>query len=221
MKTIQGVIFDMDGLLVDTEKLYYKANHIAAKSYGIDYTQDYYMKLVGISDADTFLIYQQDFPHLSKEELEEFVQLGYKEVEQLFEAGEAKLKPGALELLTYLKAEKIPMVVASSNLRRYIDLLLERNQIAHFFTDIVSGEDVKRAKPDPEIVDQAVAKLAVPAANTLMLEDSKNGVLAANQAGVPVIMVPDLIAPTKELKEQVLGVFESLTEVKNYLISEQ
>lgn len=215
---LKGLIFDMDGLLLDTEKLYCKANLTIAPKYGITtYDEAYYMKYVGTSDEELYEAYYQDFAEFGRENIEGFIKEAHEEVKALFLAGKAELKPGAIELLDYLKEQEIPCVVASSNLRSFITILLDKAGITSYFSGVISGEDVKRAKPDPEIVEKAASMLQLAPKDCLMLEDSFNGVIASSEAGVPVIMIPDLLQPTPEIKERTLEVFPSLYDVKNYL----
>lgn len=217
-KPFKGIIFDMDGLLFDTESLYCQANMKIAPKHGIkNYDEEYYRGLIGLSDEETAEIYYEDFAEVGKTAIDAFILEGHLEVKEMFLAGLAPIKPGVIEILTYLKAEKIPCIVASSNLRQFIDILLEKAEIRRYFIDIISGDDVAKAKPDPEIVHKALAKLELAPEECLMLEDSRNGILASYRAGVPVIMVPDMIAPTPEVAEMTLEILPSLHEVINYL----
>lgn len=218
-KTYKGIIFDMDGLLFDTETIYCEASITLAPKYGITgYDEALYMRYVGISDEELQQAYYDDFADVPNEAIDAFMAEGHQEVKKMFLAGRAALKPGVVELLRHFKQENIPCVVASSNMRVFIDILLEQAKIRDFFIDIVSAEDVKRAKPDPEIVQKAVATLGLTAEECLMLEDSFNGVAAAYSAGVDVIMVPDLLQPTAEVQAKTLCVLSDLKEVKESLI---
>jgi HAD superfamily hydrolase (TIGR01509 family) len=120
-------------------------------------------------------------------------------------------------LLAYLEEKNIPRVLASSNVRPVIEILLEHAGIRDKFSDIVSADDVKYAKPDPEIFEIAVDRLGIAREEGLVLEDSKNGILAAEGAGVPVVMVPDIIPPTAELEEKTAAVLPTLHDVINFL----
>lgn len=219
--TIQGIIFDMDGLLFDTEKVYCQANITVANQMGIPYSEEYYINHIGISDKELHEIYYQDFSEFSKEEIESFIQSGYKEIERIFLTDGVPLKKGAKELLEYSQANKIQCVIASSNFRSLIEALLDHADISSYFTGIVSFEDVSRAKPDPEIVLKAVDLLKLPKENIIMLEDSMNGINASYSAGVPVIMIPDLVPATQEAKEKSTYIYDDLSNVTNLIISEK
>lgn len=217
-KNYQGIIFDMDGLLFDTEMVYFKAHTALAEKYQlIGYDEAFYLQYVGCSDKELHEALYKTFASAGEENIAQFIEETYHEVEKLFLRGEVDLKPGAVDLLAYFKDQGIPCVIASSNLRRFIDILVEKAEIGHFFEGIVSSEDVSRAKPDPEIVVKATAMLGVSPADCLMFEDSANGIKAANGAGVDVIMVPDLIPPTAELESRALTVLSSLHDVPAYL----
>ncbi|HJF19673.1 MAG TPA: HAD family phosphatase [Enterococcus columbae] len=215
MKEIyQGVIFDMDGLLFDTEMLYYEANLKAAKEFGIPYDFSTYKRYIGISDEEMFQGYHQSFDAaFGKETVDQMIDLSYVYIKQNFQSANVELKPGAKELLAKLKELDIKIALASSNTRFFIDLLLAKAEITHYFDVIVSAEDVHFAKPDPEIFELAAKYLGTPKSQTLILEDSKNGVLAAKAANIDVIMIPDLIEPTADLKAKAKAVYSSLNEV--------
>ena len=107
----------------------------------------------------------------------------------------------------FLEEHQIPKVVASSNQRAVIELLLKKNNLFERFETIVSAENVQRAKPDPEIFLLANQKLGTAKKETLILEDSQNGILAASAAEIPVVMVPDLLPPSQELIKNSWGCF--------------
>lgn len=217
MKKIDGVIFDMDGLLFDTELIYYQSAQKIADAMNFPYSKEVYLEFLGVSDEEVQENYHRIYKDFGKEKVDEFIQRSYEDTYQVFESGEVPLKEGVLALLDFLDQQEIPRIVASSNVRPTIELLLEGAGIKERFSGIVSAEDVTRAKPDPEIFQKALANLGTKSDNTLIFEDSFHGVTAADAAGIPVIMVPDLLAPTNEIKEKTLEIFESLTQVPAYL----
>lgn len=219
MGKYSGVIFDMDGLIFDTEIVYLETNVRLAPKYGlVGLDHDYMMTCIGISDKEVYEKYRNDFPNVSKENMDAFISAGHQEVRAFFESGQTQLKPGARELLAVLKKENIPCVVASSNLREFIELLLEKAGIQDYFAGIVSANEVKQAKPDPEIVEKAVALLQLKPSECVMLEDSLNGVRAAYSASVPVIVVPDLLSPDFEMKDKASHIVPSLFEVTELIL---
>ncbi|MBO0453649.1 HAD family hydrolase [Candidatus Enterococcus murrayae] len=217
MKKIKGIIFDMDGLLFDTESIYCDANLVVADKYDIPFTTETYARFIGISDEEVWAELHKMYADHGEETVQKFIDESWGMAHDRFKTGNVDLKPGVHELLAYLEEKDIPRVVASSNVRPVIEILLENAGIRNKFSDIISAEDVKFAKPDPEIFEIAAKRLGVDGADALVLEDSKNGILAADSAGVPVVMVPDILPPTDELKEKTEAVFTSLHEVIDFL----
>ncbi|KAF1296151.1 HAD family hydrolase [Enterococcus sp. JM4C] len=217
MTKVNGVIFDMDGLIFETEMVYYEASQKIADALGMPFSLETYTQFIGISDAELEERYHQHFADFGKETIEKFIADSYSETSRLFKSGAAKLKPGVRELIDFLEENNIPRVVASSNNRPTIELLLEQVGLRDKFTAIVSAEDVTRAKPDPEIFCVACETLGTRKEETLVLEDSRYGVLAAEAAGIPVIMVPDLVPATAELNEKTVDIVDSLFDVLAYL----
>lgn len=213
----KAVIFDMDGLLFDTEIVYYEASQMVADQMGFPYDKELYLKYLGVSDEEVWANYHQIFASFGKNNVQKFINDAYEETIRRFSLGAVQLKPGVIELLDFLEEHRIPKVVASSNQRHIIELLLEKNQLTNYFETIVSAENVKRAKPDPEIFLLGHEYLGTKKQETLVLEDSKNGILAAASAEIPVIMIPDLLAPSEDLQQKTLAVLSSLHEVPGYL----
>ncbi|ENZ5657825.1 HAD family hydrolase [Enterococcus hirae] len=213
----KAVIFDMDGLLFDTEIVYYEASQMVADQMGFPYDKELYLKYLGVSDEEVWANYHQIFASFGKNNVQKFINDAYEETIRRFSLGAVQLKPGVIELLDFLEEHRIPKVVVSSNQRHIIELLLEKNQLTNYFETIVSAENVKRAKPDPEIFLLAHEYLGTKKQETLVLEDSKNGILAAASAEIPVIMIPDLLAPSEDLQQKTLAVLFSLHEVPGYL----
>lgn len=218
MEKVSGVIFDMDGLILDTESIYCKNNIKTAAEVGIkDYDLAHYKTEIGLSEEHSMEKYLKDYSYLSKEDIQYFFDKSRERSwKELTEVG-APLKTGIVELLTYLKENNIPCVVASSNTRVAINQLIAKAGLEHFFVDTVSGDDVTHAKPHPEIVEVALTKLGIKPEETIMLEDSLNGIRASSAAGVPVIMVPDLLEPDSEALEKTLSVKKDLFEVLRFI----
>lgn len=217
MKEIKGVIFDMDGLLFDSEAIYYQAQQMAADNHGIPFDKDLYREYIGVADEEAWVSMHERFAEHGKETVQKFIDDSWKDAHQTFRSGEVDLKPGVRELLQFLDEQGIPKVVASSNVRPIIEVLLEHAGIRDQFQVIVSAEDVTLAKPDPEIFNIAREHLGTAAEETLVLEDAQHGVMAAVSAGIPVIMVPDMIQPTEELAKQTAAVLPNLFEVITYI----
>lgn len=217
MEKIKGIIFDMDGLLFDTESIYYEANQVVADEYGLPFDKEIYSRFIGVSDEEVWQEFHKMYADHGQATVQAFIDKSWGMAHEQFKSGKVALKPGVHELLAYLEAQKIPRVVASSNVRPVIEVLLEHAGIRDKFSAIISAEDVQFAKPDPEIFKIASERLAIQPSDGLVLEDSKNGILAAEGAGVPVIMVPDILPPTEELEAKTIKVLPSLHEVIDFL----
>lgn len=207
-----AVIFDMDGLLFDTELVYYEATQVVADKMGFPYDKDLYLKFLGVSDEEVWANYHMIFSEFGKTSVQRFIDDSYQETLERFSQGAVQMKPGVGTPL-FLEEHQIPKVVASSNQRAVIELLLKKNNLFERFETIVSAENVQRAKPDPEIFLLANQKLGTAKKETLILEDSQNGILAASAAEIPVVMVPDLLPPSQELIKKTAGVVSSLHEI--------
>ena len=214
---VNAVIFDMDGLLFDTEMVYYEATQMVAGQMGFPYDKEFYLRFLGVSDEEVWANYHEIFAEYGRETVQRFIDESFQETLTRFASGNVQLKPGVMELLDFLEEQDIPKVVASSNQRKVIELLLEKNNLLTRFDMIVSAENVKRAKPDPEIFLLAQQKLGTTKENTLILEDSQNGILAAEAAEIPVIMVPDLLEPSAELADKTVAVVSSLHEIPTFI----
>lgn len=216
MERIEAVIFDMDGLMFDTEPIYYKANQKTADHLGMEYSFDVYSQFIGMGDKD----YVETMRELYEDQelLDEFFEKSNKVLEYLLLNGRVHLKAGLVELLDYLNAENIPTVVASSTKRELVDQLLDRFDIREHFKAIVGGDEVERAKPDPAIFNKAFDKTEQKDKNhILVLEDSKNGVLAASAAELSVIMVPDMIPADEEVQTYTLKICPDLSAVTDFI----
>lgn len=215
---IKGVIFDMDGLIFDTENLVYQAHVRSAKDLKMTFGKEDYLRYLGISDAEYEKKAHEDYDEVyGKDTVTKFIQLAYTYTKEMYDQGLVEIKPGVVELLRYLESAGIQRILASSNNRPEIQRLLKEAGLTADFPLIISADDVSRAKPDPAIFLGAAEMLQLPVAELLVLEDSANGVKAAIAADIPVIMVPDLLEPDEELAKQTLAVLPDLHEVKEYL----
>ncbi|WP_027107634.1 HAD family hydrolase [Lacticigenium naphthae] len=215
MNQIKAVIFDMDGLMFDTETIYYQANQAAADEINMPFDYGTYEKYIGTADEVFFAgLYKQ---HESKELVDLFIEKSELAVKEMMQNRPVPLKKGLIPLLDYLKKNNIKRIVASSSQRELVEFLLKKNKISHFFDEITGGDEVVNSKPAPDIFLKSLEKLGTDPKETLILEDSLNGVRAANAAEMLVIMVPDLFQPNSEAKEKSLMICEDLDEVRKIL----
>jgi HAD superfamily hydrolase (TIGR01509 family) len=212
---LKGVIFDMDGLMFDSEKLYYQANLAAAKVMGLGYPDDYYERFIGASDEDLMGFFAAAFG--GQAQMERFMQLTYDKINTFVKAGKLVKKPGLDNLLAFLDQVHLQKIIASSNYQDKIDAFLTSGQIRHEFPKIVSMDDVTQGKPAPDLFLKAAAKLNLPKDQLVILEDSANGFQAAQNADIRCIIVPDIVPPTAEIKANAWQVLPDLNAVQDFL----
>ncbi|MFL2061692.1 HAD family hydrolase [Marinilactibacillus psychrotolerans] len=215
MPKIKAVLFDMDGLMFDTESMYYRANQATADSIGMPFDYPFYERYIGASDKDFFAAIrsEQTDKHLANR----FIEQSKIDIEKALLEKALPKKLGLEKLLEYLKSQNIEMIVASSTERNMVEKLVNNAGLSKYFTEIVGGDGVKDSKPDPAIFLKALSKTTATPSEALVLEDSLNGVRAAHAAGIPVIMIPDLISPNEEAKEKATDILPDLTKVIEYI----
>ena len=187
---IRAVVFDMDGLLVDSELVGLSVMQESGRGQGVELPLDLIRQTLGVTKAFSQDLYHRHYPQLDTEKL--FVDFRAMMMQQA-EAGKIPLKKGAKELLSALKERGIPCAVASSSPLFIVELYLRKNEIADFFDVLVTGEPGMPSKPAPDIFLKAAQQLNTSPQDCLVLEDSVNGVKAGRAAGMQVGMVPDLV----------------------------
>ena len=186
----RAVIFDMDGLLTDSETVGLKEMHACGQKQGYDLPEDIILKTVGSSPVSCSAVYHRYFPALDTQRL--FADFRAAMLAAARE-GRVPLKSGARELLTYLKAKGIPAAVASSSPMEVIRLYLTKNEVLPYFQALISAAGTQiPSKPAPDIFLEAARQLGAEPKECLVLEDSPNGIRAGRAAGMRVCMVPDL-----------------------------
>jgi HAD superfamily hydrolase (TIGR01509 family) len=212
---IQAVIFDMDGLMLDTERIALAVLSAAARSLGYPWRDEIGLAMVGLNARDSDLVVARHLgPGYSTGPLRDAFNRGYMEA---IENEPLPLKPGLLELLDWLELNTIPKAVATSTRRERAQLKLRRTGLLERFSVIVGGDQVARGKPAPDIYLAAATGLQVAPECCLALEDSAPGVRAASSAGMPVIMVPDILPPSAEIAVLGRAVAGSLHDVLDWL----
>ncbi|MFT9049746.1 HAD family hydrolase [Liquorilactobacillus nagelii] len=210
------MIFDMDGLVFDSEKVYFQSNSRAAKQLGMDFSLAYYRQYIGAGNGLMLRRMSRDYG--SRSLIEKFIDLSHQYVKEEVVAHGLPLKKGFAELSQFLRQHQIKQVLASSNDREAIDFFLDHSNMHGVFDQITSGDDVVNAKPAPDIFEKAWQQAGAPAKKAaLVLEDSVNGILAANQAEIPGIMIPDLIEPTPQIAAKVTAVLPNLAAVRDFI----
>lgn len=215
MRNLQAVVFDMDGVLFDSESKVIECWKEIACKYGVENVESVCRQCLGLNkkaSKEKFLsVYGADFPYDDyKAEMSALFHERYDD-------GRLPLKPGVRELLDYLKKEEIRIALATSSGKAYAISELTDAGIIDYFDEIVCGDMVERSKPDPDIYVKACEKLSVLPEKAYAIEDSFNGIRSAYRAGLHPIMVPDLVAPVEEIEKQAEVVLASLMDVMHYL----
>ena len=218
------VIFDMDGVIVDSEAVYLAGYLHAAQLYDlpIEDMRTAVDRATGVTPMTERAIMTETFGHLPQFSMDKTYKACRDYFNNIVETGQMRLKPGAAEILKSLEDNKISAGLASSSPRAVIDKVLGPHDLLRYFDTVVSGDMVERVKPDPEIFLKCAAQLGIPESKyseTFVIEDSHNGIRAAYAAGMQPVMVPDLLPATDEMRRLSAAVLPSLTEVTEWLQS--
>lgn len=211
----KSVIFDMDGLMIDSERVtyneYVKKLHLLGHD---DFTEEIYKRCLGKNKQGICQVfidhYGEDFPI---DEVWDDVHVWIDESLR----NHVPKKKGLDHLLKYLKSHGYKTIVATSSSRSRVDEILKNAEITEYFDDSICGDEVKKGKPNPEIFLTACQKLGVQPEEAIVLEDSEAGIRAAFDGHIDVICVPDMKYPEPEYECQITKVVDSLDSVIDYL----
>lgn len=209
-KRYKACIFDMDGLLLDTERIAYDIFIEIADSYGVNPKIRDYSQCIGANKTYREKILKEYFPSLP---LDQFIPAWEKEYKNRLCNDEIPIKKGVIELLSLLKSKQIYIAVATSTHRELAYLKLKKTNLLNFFHYIIGGDQIEKSKPDPEIYLKVKEKFGVDSSECLVFEDSTNGVISAYKAEMDVIQVIDLIEATDLTVDYSLDIHPSFYEV--------
>ncbi|MEO1403288.1 MAG: HAD family phosphatase [Cyanobacteria bacterium J06635_1] len=211
----QAIIFDMDGLMLDSESIYHLAWQQAVQGLGYEFDSQLYLSLVGHSNAEAELLMGQFFGDTFpfQQFRADWTAYWHEHVQN----HAIPVKSGLMELLDLLETYEIPKAVGTSSNLQEAEISLKGAGIWHRFAHIVTVDQVVAGKPAPDIFLRAAQKLGVTPKDCLVLEDSNAGVQAATAAGMPVMMVPDLQTPSAEAQQQAVAIADSLHNVYDFL----
>lgn len=216
---VDAVVFDMDGLLLDTESLARRALRLAGNEVGIELTDAFCALLIGVpADGCRLLLFEH---HGEAAPADRLFAAATRHLRALIEGGAMQLKPGVIELLGQLDKAGLARVVATSSARDKAFHHLAHAGIAGHFGAVVTRDDVKRGKPHPDIFLRAAEVAGAEPGRCIALEDSYNGVRAAHAAGMPVIMVPDLLPPNEEMHQKCIAIAQDLHAVSRMLTAQK
>lgn len=193
---MRGAIFDMDGLLLDTERLFQLAWRELAQEHGFSLDDAFTPEICGCGRLQSHKVLARYFPGMEPEPL---IAACKAKVDRM-EEQELRLKPGVAETVPAMKDAGFRMAIASSSPQDMVRRNLERVGILHCFDALVSGEEVSRGKPFPDIFLLAAERIHVPPKECYVFEDSLTGIRAAHAAGSTPVMIPDQFPPTEEIR---------------------
>jgi len=195
MHDIHAVIFDMDGLLLDTEKVYFQGYRNARSTMGLDPHAAGFMELIGLPTPAGRPLLQAHLGDLT----DAFEAQWDHEIRQLM-TKEIPVKPGVTTLIGHLQASALPYAIATSTFTTKAYEHLERAGLGGLFPTIIGGDQVSNGKPAPDIYLKAAQSLGIAAHHCAAFEDSENGVRAAVAAGMTTVQVPDIKPPSAEMR---------------------
>ena len=212
------VIFDMDGVLLDSERVYREGWLYAAEKNGLpeDRMREAVIRATGVSDQMERAIMEETFGGREGYVFEDTFRDCRSYFHGVVDRGEMPVKPGARDLLARLREQGIPLGLASSTPLPLLEKEMKKAGLYDYFDVIVSGDMAERSKPDPEIFLLCAERLGGEDPDTFVIEDSHNGIRAAAAAGMKGIMVPDQLPPTPEMRKLAWRVEPSLHAVLAY-----
>ena len=233
-----NIIFDMDGVIFDTERFWLDCCIPASEEMGMEGFAEVYPRCIGVTEPETWRIMMDVYG--DRQLLEEMYEKAGEIFHRRYAEGGLPVKPGAREILKWIHEQKIPVALASSTKEEIVRKELTDAGLLQYFDTITCGDHVERSKPAPDIFLEAVRRLGAcrdgaagpeagraavdPAGQTdldpadcFVIEDSYNGIRAAAAAGTIPLMVPDMLEPTEEIRQLTSQIFHNLFEVKEYL----
>jgi HAD superfamily hydrolase (TIGR01509 family) len=214
-RPVKGVVFDMDGLLVDTETVVFRAMQRAASAISSEMPFATFQRMVGLQHAASDLILIEHFGDgFDLAAWSEAVSAHFREE---LAAGIA-LKAGAVEILDALDDLGLPRAIATSSSLESVRASLGPHSLVDRFHALITRDVQTMGKPHPEPFLRAAAALGLDPADCLALEDSHNGVRAASAAGMMTVMVPDMLDPTEEMETLCIRIARDLHEVRGWLV---
>lgn len=212
-----NVIFDMDGVIFDSERACLSCWYELGERFDLGDVEPVFKRCIGTNNAQTHDIVENAYADkmgagIADKLLAESSRLFHEK----FDGGRLPVKSGVKDILEYLKGEGVKVGVASSTRRDAVVKELTDAGFIDYFDIVIGGDAVKISKPNPEIYTIACKELRVDPADTFAIEDSYNGIRAAKAAGMRPIMVPDIIGPDDEMRELSEVICDDLSAVVGY-----
>ena len=214
---IKAVLFDMDGLMVDTESLATEAWIASAKKQNFEMTVEETLYVLGVARKSIYEFWQNYYKDRPEIDATKLTDSHYEYIENVLFGEGPKKMPYVEELLVYLKENNYKIAVASSSDIDHIENNMEKTNLRKYIDKLASGEEIPQGKPAPDVFLLAAERLGVKPEECLVLEDSKYGLMAAKSAGMTAIMVPDMFKVDDEARELADKIVDNLWQVKNFL----
>lgn len=211
----QYIVFDMDGVLFDSEQLISRCWKEMGAKMGLPHIYETFLDCVGTTQKNTQAVFQRTYPGVSYDQFQKGCRAGFF---GHVDAHGMPLKSGARVLLHHLREANWGIGLASSTRRVLVQSQLEGVGLWHYFDQVVTGDQLERSKPAPDIYLMACRTLGVAPEAAWAVEDSYNGIRSAAAAGMRPIMVPDLLPPTPEMRQLSHIILPDLTAVEDYLL---
>lgn len=212
---IKAVLFDLDGTLIDDEKFTITSKIIEGKKIGYDIDEATAKRSLGMSYENSKRyfrdLYGADFP------FDFFRRKRFEYIVDDMRKNGIRWKEGAEEIVAFCRKNGIKTAICTSSSRKYLNAYASFTNLFSEIDRIVSGEDVKKGKPDPEIFRIPIEEFGIRSEESLVVEDSHNGVRAGLLSGADVIMIPDLLEPLPEFALQGVKICKSLCDVIKYI----
>jgi len=215
MSEFKGIVFDMDGVILDSEKIYRKYEYVAAEKYGLpmDNIEEFCNRIAGGTKHTNKIVFQEFFnTDIDYMEYRDVVSAG---VEAYATEHGYEVKPGIKELFDFLKERGIKIALATSTDKDRATRFLEPHGLLPYFDAMVFGDIIPpgRGKPNPDIYLAACKQLGTEPAETIGVEDSRNGVLSSSRGGLFTVMVVDLIPPDDAVREYADKIYDNAYEI--------
>ena len=213
-KNIELVIFDKDGLMIDSERIIYDCWKWAFGERGLPFSDELFMSLIGITDNDSRKLITELF---GEGEMQKIKQLSREFFDSNRDRIPSPVKPGLFELFDAIERKGLKKAVATSATKNHAERSLGHYEILNRMDALVTGDMVSHSKPAPDIFLKCAKILGVPPSRCLVLEDSNAGITAAKRAGMSAILVPDIVMNPPEILDMCDACCETLLDVIDYL----
>ncbi|NMC46404.1 MAG: HAD family phosphatase [Chloroflexi bacterium] len=214
---ISAVIFDMDGVIFDTERISRQVWKLAEKEFNVKLDDEFFVEIMGVNHHHVFDIYTKflgDYEFGKK-----VFEWRQGHIKKIIDTEGVAVKKGFSEIISYLNRENIHQAIATASYPDRVAYLFEKSGIKNPFTVIVTGDMIQHSKPDPEIYLHAAAELGIPIAECMIIEDSVNGIKGGIASGAMTVMVPDMVSPTEEIVREAFSIENSLLDVVDLIES--